>query len=498
MPVAAASGVSKRFGPTRALSDVSLAVRPGEVHGLVGRNGAGKSTLVNIFTGLLGPDSGEVRFEGEAAPALTARDLWQQRVACVYQHPTVVPALNVAENLFLNAAPRNRAGIVDWGALRRRAREELEAWDIELELDREVGTLSVEQRQLVEIGRALRLGSRFIILDEPTAQLHGKEIRRLFERVGQLKQAGVAFLYISHHLEEIYELCDTVTVLRNGERVLSDTVDRAPRDRVVSAMVGGEMKALSRHRNGGPSTDGGSVLRVTDLEVAGRVRGVSLEVAAGECLGLAGQAAAGTGTVGDVIVGLLSPDSGVIEIAGRPLGEVDVANRIDAGVGYVPEDRHDRGLVPALSVEEHATMTILGRLSRAGVIKGGERRRRAKDLIAAFGIQASSPAQPVSELSGGNQQKTVMARCLASDPKVLVLNKPTAGVDIAAKEALYEVIRKACANGAAALLISDEVEELAICDRVLVMYRGSIRAEFSADRRDDDLVAAMEGVENHA
>jgi simple sugar transport system ATP-binding protein len=496
-PLVEAIGVAKRFGPTRALEDVSVTVKPSELHGLVGRNGAGKSTLVKILTGLHRPDTGRVLFGGEEAPAPTARDAWLERVACVYQRPTIVPALTVAENLFLNAVPGGK--VVNWKLLYRRAEEELEAWDIKLRPDQETSELNVEQRQLVEIVRALRRGSRFIILDEPTAQLDAHEIEGLFTRIRQLQEQGVSFLFISHHLEEIYELCQTVTVLRDGRHILTAPVSEVPQEELIAAMVGEEVVAQGdtlERKDPSKLVEEDVVLRVEDLTIDGIVEGVSLSVRAGECVGLAGQASSGKSAVGDAIVGLLTADSGDLTVGEDKLEGTTVPDRIAKGIGYLPEDRHERGLIPDLSVEENCTMSILGRLSRRGVIRRAKRRQKAEELIDSLAIKASSPDQPVSELSGGNQQKTVMGRALASNPRALVLIRPTAGVDIASKEALYGVVRRACADGAGALLISDEIDELAICDRILVMVRGSLTHEFAGDQTDDhELVAAMEGVE---
>jgi len=501
-PVAEAIGVSKRFGATRALTDVTVRVRRGESHGLVGRNGAGKSTLVSLLTGLVTPDAGEIRFAGEPAPPVSAPGEWFARVACVYQRPTVVPALSVAENLFLNAGPVGGGGVVRWRELRRRAREELEAWNIHLDVDREAGTLTVEQRQLVEIVRALRRGSRFVILDEPTAQLDAQEIARLFARIRELQAAGVAFLFISHHLDEIYDLCETVTVLRNGCHVVTEAVGRMPKPELVRAMIGEEQReAASAAAEASPArrgNGGAPVLEVRDLRIGDVVDGVSFTLRPGECLGLAGHTSSGKSAVGDAVAGLVAADGGEVVVDSRPLGRTTVGRRIDAGVGYVPEDRHERGLVPFLGVEENITLSVLGRLSTAlGLVRRRRRRQRADELIRSLDVKVSSPAQLVSELSGGNQQKCVMGRALASDPKVLVLIKPTAGVDIASKEALYGVVRGTCAAGAGALVVTDEVDELGICDRVLVMHRGRIAAEFGPERRDDELVAAMEGMADH-
>jgi simple sugar transport system ATP-binding protein len=494
--VAGVTGVTKRFGLTEALRDVSLAVERGESHGLVGRNGAGKSTLVAVLTGLLRPDAGEVWFGGEPAPAFAQRERWRERVACVYQRSTVIPSLTVAENLVLNAYPEERRGVVRWGSLRREARALLDEWGLDVKVDRLASELTVGQRQLVEIARALRLGTRFMILDEPTAQLDAREIARLFERIGRLREEGVSFLYISHHLSEIYELCQRVTVLRDGRWIATEPVAGLGKDELVRAMVGQQasFRATGARRGGIADSARGDVrLEVRGLGVEGWCRSVSFDVRAGERVGLAGLAGCGKAQVADAIVGLLKPDRGEVLVGGRRLRPGRVDRAIESGVGYVPEDRHVRGLTPNLSVEENLTLPLLGRLGRAGLVDPRRRQRRARQLFDRLGIVARTLRQHVSQLSGGNQQKTVLGRALARGPGVLVLVHPTAGVDIASKDALFETIRDT--PDVAALVVSDELDELAICDRVLVMFGGELVREFGRDWQDDELVATMEGVQ---
>jgi simple sugar transport system ATP-binding protein len=489
-------GVAKRFGATVALHDVSLAVASGESHGLVGRNGAGKSTLVAVLTGLLRPDSGHVRFKGEPAPAFAQRERWREHVACVYQRSTVIPSLTVGENLVLAAYPRQRRGVVSWKAIRAEARALLDHWEIDVKVDQPASDLTVGQRQLVEIARALRLGTRFMILDEPTAQLEAREIARLFEHMARLQEGGVSFLYISHHLQEIYEMCQRVTVLRDGRLITTAQVEEMSKEDLVRAMVGqlggSTAKGAAARRGSGDKPLGEVRLRVRDLRIKGWCTNVSLEVRAGERVGLAGLAGSGKAQVADAIVGMIKPDSGEVLIGDRrlPPGRVDRA--IAGGVGYVPEDRHLRGLTPNLSVEENLTIPVLDRLGPAGFVDPRRRRRRANQLVNSLRIVARTPRQLVSQLSGGNQQKTVMGRALAAQPSALVLAHPTAGVDIASKEALYETIQTT--PDVAVLVVSDELEELAICDRIVVMFEGEVVREFGHGWTDDELVATMEGV----
>ena len=367
LSVGTAQGVWKAFGETQALRDVSLDVGAGECHGLVGRNGAGKSTLVAILTGLIRPDRGIVRLGAEAAPTLADRATWQRLVACVYQKSMVVPSLTVAENVFLNRATGNDHGIVNWRAVRSRARQVMLDWGFDLDVNRLARDLTVEQRQVVEIARALSVGARFLILDEPTASLEKAAIERLFESIRRLKGSGVGILYISHHLEEIYEVCDRVTVLRDGERVLYTQVSEIKTDRLIEAMVGvapqraTEIAAPSR-----VIASAQPRLEISHLHIPatlGPVQDVSFSVNPGECVGLVGLQGSGTSTVADAVVGLVKPVSGEIRLDGKPIHAGRVNATLRQGITYVPEDRHARGFVPYLGVDENLTLCILDRLS---------------------------------------------------------------------------------------------------------------------------------------
>jgi simple sugar transport system ATP-binding protein len=492
------SGVSKCFGQSRALSNVSTSIPAGDSRALVGRNGAGKSTLVGVLTGMIAPDTGRVRFAGQDAPGLTERHKWRDRVACVYQKSTLVPTLTVAENLLLNAQPTSRFGLIDWPAMRREADSVLASWGMDLDVGMDCGRLSVEQRQIVEIARALIQGTRFIILDEPTAELEGREVRRLFDRIAQLQDKGITFLYISHYLEEIYEVCRSVTVLRDGQVVAEAPLDEMPKERVVAAMVGDTARTAAENRRVGASREsalsGGPALEVRQLQLGTVVAGVSFQLAEGECVGLAGLAGSGKGEIADAIAGLIAPSAGAILVHGHTLNGGDVADARRKGVGYVPRDRHARGIIPLLSIAENMTSTIVEQLGPASLVLPARRRTAAERMIGSLQIVASSPEQPIRELSGGNQQKAVMARALASAPKVLILLYPTQGVDIASKEALFGIIERARSSGAAVLIVSDELDELSVCDRVLVIFKGRLTSEFAAGWKSEGLVAAIEGI----
>ncbi|MDQ6917886.1 MAG: sugar ABC transporter ATP-binding protein [Candidatus Dormibacteraeota bacterium] len=506
-PVGEAEDVSKTFGETRALVDASLAVLPGECHGLVGRNGAGKSTLVALLTGLARPDRGAIRLDGRPAPGLADRGAWLEKVACVYQRSMVVPTLTVAENVFLNR-PTGPAGrpLVNWKEMRRRAREVVLEWGFDLDVDREAGGLTVEQRQVVEIARALSIGARFLILDEPTAALEKTAVERLFERVRRLREGGVGVLYISHHLEEIYEICDRVSVLRDGELVLRGEVSEISQENLVAAMIG---SAPPRHASEIEAVEnrgelGAVKLEVADLVVASRggpVGGVGFTVRAGECLGLVGLDGSGSATVADVVVGLIKPASGAVLVHGEAVrsGRVDAV--LQRGVGYVPQDRHARGFAPQLGVGENLTLAILDRVAPGwlGIVSFADRDRVARVQVEKLQIVAGSLEQPVSSLSGGNQQKVVVGRALAQDPSVMVVVNPTVGVDVASKEALLDALGEARDRGVAVLLVSDDFEDLRICTRLLVMVRGVIAREFAQPPWErQELIGAVEGLDSSA
>jgi simple sugar transport system ATP-binding protein len=372
-------------------------------------------------------------------------------------------------------------------------------WGFDLDVNRLARDLSLEQRQVVEIARAVSVGARFLILDEPTASLEKLAIERLFERIRRLKESGVGILYISHHLEEIYDICERVTVLRDGECVLSEPVGEIRQDRLVEAMVGvapqRTTEIVASHR---VSTSERPVLEVSHLRVqaiSGPVQDVSFSVSRGECVGLVGLQGSGTATVADAVVGLVKPEAGEIRLDGQAVrtGKVDATLR--QGIAYVPEDRHARGLVPYLGVGENLTLCILNRVSNRGIVSLSAAHTAAAELVEQLGIVTSSLNQQVGQLSGGNQQKVVVGRALARRPSVLVAVSPTVGVDVAAKESLLSVIAAARDGGTAVLLVSDDLDDLRVCTRLLVMVRGQLVQEFREPPWDShELITAVEGL----
>ncbi|NKI44066.1 sugar ABC transporter ATP-binding protein [Streptomyces physcomitrii] len=495
VPVVEAAGISKRFGATVALSDARIAVAPGESHALVGRNGAGKSTLVSLLTGIQRPDTGTLRFSGEPAPAYGDTDAWRAKVACVYQKSMVVGELTVAENLFLHRQSTSGLRPIRWRELRRRAADLLAEYSVDVDPTRKVRELTVEQRQFVEIARALSFGARFIVLDEPTARLDARGIERLFTRLRDLQRQGVAFLFISHHLQEVYELCASVTVYRDARHVLTAPVAALGHDDLVEAMTGESAARPAPGRKTRPlPADAPEVLRVSGLAYGDHFSGVSLSVRSGEVVGLAGAAASGCVQVGETVAGLHRAAAGSVEVAGRRVRNGDVPAALAAGVGFVPEDRHLQGLVHHRSVAENATLTVNDQLGPYGTVLPSRTRAFARRMIAELDVKTPDASTPVSALSGGNQQKVVVARALATDPHVLIAIRPTNGVDVKSKEFLLRRIRQIAEEGRGAVVVSDELDDLRGCDRVLTMFHGRMGPEFRRGWSDEQLVAAMEGM----
>jgi len=516
-----AAGIRKQFGSTRALRGVTLSLHPGRCLGLVGRNGAGKSTLVSVLSGLLAPDAGEVRFDGRPAPALGDVAAWRTRIATVFQHSMVVPGLTVAENVFLGRPPRrgalSRLGVVNWSQMRDQAARIMADWGFDVDADAPCGSLTVEQRQVVEITRALAAGTRCLLLDEPTAALERGAALRLFDRVRQLREAGVAIMYISHHLEEVFEICTDVAVLRDGELVLTAPMTAVGKADLVTAMVGENQDhnderppspaslpppARPRPDDPAPAAAGRahppdlSVIAVSHASAGASLSGVSVTVRGGERVGVTGLRGSGASTLARIVAGAAAPDAGQVRLGDKVLPPGDRAAALRAGVGFIPEDRQAEGFVPLLGAAENIAMTITDRIARAGFISPKRREARAAPLARRLSLVSAGLGQPVRELSGGNQQKVTVARALASDPVLIVAITPTRGVDVASKELLLaELDRVTRQSGASLLLASDELDDLAICDRVLVLVRGEIFTEFTEPPFDREaLIAATEGL----
>lgn len=491
-PIAELVNVSKRFGATQALSEVNIQVRPGETHALLGRNGAGKSTAVAALTGLVRPDEGEVRFGGLLAPHDAAA--WRDHVACLYQHSTLIASMTVTENLFIDKFSTRGRALLHWPTLRRSAVDLLEQWGIEVNPDAEVADLAFEQRQLVEIARALSQGSKFIIMDEPTAQLDTHQIDRLFESIRRFQTTGISFLYISHFLREVFDLCQRATVMRDGKTILTKDVADLNEDEIIRAMVGTANVAQFAGRASKFQPEAVPSVELRDLSLDGHFAPLSLSIRPGEVLGIAGSVRSGATAVGEVIAGLRRPTSGDLTIGGKPVPQGHVDKAIAAGVGYVPQDRKTQGIVGPLSVAENITMTIPESFGKAGLVSPAKQASAADQFIELYDIKVSSRDDSLDGLSGGNQQKVVVGRAMASSPALLVLDTPTAGVDIASTGTLFDAVDAAAQQGLAVMVISNTISELRLCDKVHVMFNGELTSEFEAGWDEPLMVAAIEGV----
>lgn len=494
-PVGAAvtlSHISKRYGATQALDDVSFSIPTGSTHGLIGRNGAGKSTLVRIITGLEAPDTGSIRlFDAPADADKTGAGL-HGAVSCVYQRPPLFPNLSVAENMFINRQPAGASGAISWARMNAQAKASLAEWDISVDPRAALADIPIDQRQMVQIARALNSGSRIILLDEPTVQLDGGAVERLFTKLAELKARGVTFVLVSHFLKEIEQACDGATVLRDGRLLWSRSAERIDEADLVEAVLAGQEKKQVRL-----SSQSDVALRPPRLSLAGlsdqrgAFEDVSFDLAPGEIIAIAGLGGSGKYEVGEAIVGLRPTGAGRITVDEAAVDGGSVMAALRAGIGFVPADRHANGYVPNLSVAENMTMTITDRIATAGFFSPRRQRDIARSLIDDVALVPPDPELQVSGLSGGNQQKVVLARALARDPSTLVLISPTAGVDIAAKNAIYDLIETALARDVAIVLISDDVDELLISPRVLVMDHGRLVDEL-AEPDEQRLVRAIE------
>jgi rhamnose transport system ATP-binding protein len=492
-PLLEVRGLEKSFPGVRALSDVSFSVMAGEVHALLGENGAGKSTLIKIVSGVFPPNAGQILIDGTERKFDLPEDARRAGVATIYQELLLFPELTVAENIFMGHAPRAFGGRLDWRAMRDRAEALLASLEIhDLPADRVVGTLSVGNRQRVEILRALSHDARLLIMDEPTAALTEPDVVRLFKIVRLLKARGVGIIYISHRLDEIFTLGDRVTVLRDGAYVGTREVANTNAGELVQMMVGREIDNLF------PKVDapiGAPVLEVENLVRKPATRGVSLAVRAGEIVGLAGLVGSGRSELAQVVFGITPADSGVIRIGGQPVVVRSPGQARDLGIAYVPEDRGTQGLVRPMSVLHNFSLAALGSLSRLGFIDRAAERRLADDGVARFNVRTSSLEQISGKLSGGNQQKIVLGKWLANNPRLLILDEPTRGIDVGAKAEIHRLMSELARRGVAILLISSELPEvLGMSDRVLVMREGRFVAEFPRAQAVPEAVgAAMMG-----
>jgi len=468
-----ATSITKAFAGVQALKGVSLEVRPGEVHALVGENGAGKSTLIRIMTGAERPDSGTLIVEGRVMSGLDPAQAHALGIAAVYQQPSLFPHLTVAENLAIGVERLRPWQRVDWVARRGRARELLARIGAAIDTDRTVDTLSMPEQQLVEIARALGTNARVLIFDEPTASLTSREVDALLETIRRLRREGVGIVYISHRIDEVLLVADRVTVLRDGNAVSTERAAGLTAGDVVRLMVGADLHdppIRPSHHDGETALD----LSEVGSRTAG-VHGVSFRLRRGEILGLAGLVGSGRTQLAETVFGITPLDTGSISVAGKRVSIRQPADAIRARIGYVPEDRRRHGVVLDMSIAANRSLASLTQVSRRGFIDRDAERTRGLDAMKELFINAPSPLTEVSTLSGGNQQKVAVSRWLATSPVVLILDEPTQGVDVRAKGEIHRIVQELADRGMAVLLISSDLSELLLLsDRVAVMRGGTI------------------------
>ncbi len=496
-PLIELRGISKQFGGAHALRGVQLALYPHEVHALVGENGAGKSTLVKILGGVHTPDAGEMLVEGEPVTLHSPHQAQRLGISVIHQHPTLFPDLDVAENVFMGRHPLGALRQVDWKRMYAEVDALLATLGVQFTARTPVRSLSVADQQLVEIAKALNVQARVLVMDEPTASLSPREVHELFAIVRRLREQGVAILFVSHRLEEIFDLADRITILRDGSFVISALVKEMTPEATIRYMVGREMETLFPKQ---ATTIGSPVLSVQHLSRAGAFRDISFEVHEGEILGLAGLVGAGRTEVAQAIFGIERADEGEIRLGGEPVQIDSPSTAMRLGIAYVPEDRLSQGLILAFPIRSNITSPIWQKMSRwFGLLDFAHERGLAQDFFQRLSIRARDIDQQTGSLSGGNQQKVVLAKWLTTNPKVLILDEPTRGVDIGAKAEVHRIVSDLAASGMAIILISSELPEvLAMADRILVMYEGRITAELdhAAATQENVMIAATGQVTN--
>jgi ribose transport system ATP-binding protein len=474
----AMQGISKSFGPVRVLDSVDFSVAGGEIHALVGENGAGKSTLMKILSGAYFPDGGSIEVDGAPVTIRSTRDAEALGIAIIHQELNMIPQLSVMDNLFLGREP-NHLGIIARGRMQAESVRWLDKVGAgRIDMHQEAGRLSIGLQQLVEIAKALSLNARVLIMDEPTASLTEREISTLFAIMTDLKARGVGIVYVSHRMEEIFKICDRVSVLRDGHFVGERAVAQTGFDEIVKMMVGRELKERFPKRE---APIGPVRLQVEDLGHQGHISHIHFEVHAGEVLGVAGLIGAGRSDILNTLFGVNRTTSGKVLLDGKQLSIRRPIDAIAAGIGYVTEDRKSEGLVLGLSVRENATLVHLKQYARGGVILRKAEKAAVEALMAELQVHARDAEIEVKALSGGNQQKVVFAKWLASPPKVLLLDEPTRGVDVGGKAEIYHIINRLAAAGTAIVMVSSELPEvMAMSDRILVMREGRQAGIFAA------------------
>ncbi|MBX7444345.1 MULTISPECIES: sugar ABC transporter ATP-binding protein [unclassified Arthrobacter] len=490
--------ISKGFNGVSVLKDVSFDVRKGEVHALAGGNGAGKSTLMKILQGVYQADEGEILIGGQPTAINSIHDAKAAGIGMVFQEFSLVPSLTVAQNIFLAAEPLGVGKLIDDRAAARRAQEIFAEMEVRVDPHAEVSRLGTAYWQLTEIAKALSQNAQVLIMDEPTASLARHESEALFELIDRLKQRGISIIYISHRMDEVYRLADRITILRDGRRLLTEPLTNVTPEQIVEGIVGKKIEGeLAYRERGRVDHEGAPLLEVRSLNAGKRVKDVSFSLRPGEILGLAGLMGSGRTELARTLFGIDRRDSGDILIRGEKVNLNSPQQAINAGIALIPEDRRAQGLVLDHSVRDNLLLPLLGQITRGPLLDNAKGKELSSSLIKKFAVKVAHPHRPVRLLSGGNQQKVVIAKWLGTDPEILILDEPTAGVDIGTKSEILDMIRELASAGKAVIVISSEYPELlAVSDRVLVLKDGSVIRDIPrSDIADEEhLQLAVQGV----
>jgi galactofuranose transport system ATP-binding protein len=501
----------------RALESASLSVGRSEIHALIGQNGAGKSTMLKVLTGAARRDAGSIRFDGRDVDFASPQAAQLGGISTIYQEVNLIGMRSIAENIFLGREPK-RWGLIDWKRLNREASAILERFSIRADVTQPLETFNIAVQQMTAIARAVSTDAKLVVMDEPTSSLDEKEVDTLFRVIRQLKADGVSVIFVTHKLDELYEVCDRITVMRDGQTVFAGDMAGIGKLDLVARMLGKDLSDVERagqtafkRRDSGDAknlvlrntdsrtagsrgaTSSGDLLNATHLRRGVRLRDASLRVQPGEIVGLAGLLGAGRTETARVIFGADNLEGGEVRLEGKAMRLRSPADAIRAGMGFCSEDRKIEGIIPELSVRENLTLALLPMLSKAGIVDRQRQTQIVTDFIAKLGIKTSGPDQPIRELSGGNQQKVLLARWLCMNPKLLILDEPTRGIDVGAKGEIQALIGALAENGLGVLMISSEIEELTEgCDRVTVLRDGSSVADFTGDAiTQDNVLSAM-------
>jgi ribose transport system ATP-binding protein len=482
--------ISKAFGGVRALRNVSFRSRGGEVHTVVGQNGAGKSTLMNILSGVYIPDSGEILLDGERVRFASPYEAQRAGISIIHQELNLLPELSVAANVFMGRESRGRFGLLDSREQARRADEVLARLGMTIDPAERVGNLSIAQQQMVEIAKALSLNARVVIMDEPSATLGAAELKRLFEVISALKAHGVSVIYISHRLAEVFQIADWVTIFRDGVVVDSRAIAEIDRTTLVRLMIGSS--TFTEQFPPRAESVGAEALRIEGMSAPPVLRDITLSVRCGEIVGLAGLMGSGRTELAQTIFGVRRYESGSIVIEGKPVHARQPSSAIRRGVGYLPESRKEEGLVMGLSVTHNSALASLGKRQRLGFIARSAERAVIASTMKSLNVTTPSLAQEVERLSGGNQQKVVIAKWLICGPRLIIFDEPTRGVDVASKVEIWRLMRDLANRGAAVIMISSEIPEIiGMSDRVLVMHKGRIAGELSAKQASEEAILTL-------